>query len=88
MKFPTIRLPIFVNLVIVLISSIISWFGLLFGIAHIIEGKNPDIPNSEHIKGMIAVTVLCMIGIIFLCIAIASIRGIIESYKKKKENLD
>ena len=88
MKFPTIRLPILVNVVIVLISAFISWFGLLFGIAHIFEGRNPDIPDSEHIKGVIAVTILCVIGIIFLVIAIAAIRGIIESYKEKKENLD
>ena len=88
MKFPVIRLPIFANIIIVIISAFISWFTLLFGIAHIFEGGNPDIPDSEHLIGVIAVTTLCVIGIIFLIITIAAIRGIIERYKKTKENLN
>jgi len=88
MKFPVIRLPILVNIVIVIISAFISCFGLLFGIAHIFEGRNPNIPDSEHIKGVVAVTTLCVTGVIFLIVTIAAIRGIIERYRKNKENIN
>lgn len=60
---------------------------LLFGIAHIIEATfgegNPDIPESENIKGAIAVTSLCVIGVLFLLLAIASAKGINEKINKK-----
>jgi len=83
MKPPTIKAPIFVNIVIAVISLFISGFGLLFGIAHMFEGRNPDIPDSEHYLGVAMVTLLCLLGILFLILAIASIRGIIAKAKKK-----
>lgn len=85
MRFPVIRAPLWVNLTIVIVSAFISWFTLLFGIAHLIEGRNPDIPESEHLKGVVSVITLCVIGVIFLMITIAAIRGIIERYRKNRE---
>ncbi|MBT8394935.1 MAG: hypothetical protein KJN66_08800 [Bacteroidia bacterium] len=86
MKFPIIRLPKFFNIVILVISLIIAGFTLLFGFAHIFEAifgePNPDIPYSESMKGWIIVISLCLIGILFLLIAFASIKGIREKINK------
>jgi hypothetical protein len=82
MKFPVIKAPILVNIVIAVISIAISGFTLLFGIAHIFEGRNPDIPNSEHLLGVTMVVGLCVLGIVFLVITIAAIKGIIFKLKQ------
>ena len=82
MKFPVIRESYFLNIVILLFSLFISWFTLLFGLAHLIEGKNPNVPYSEHIKGFIFCIVLCVVGVIFLVVALASIKGILYKLKK------
>lgn len=89
MKFPVIRKSYFLNITILLISLYVSWFALLLGIAHLIEafnGGNHDsnIPIHEIIIGWIMVLLLCVIGILFLMIAIGSIKGIIYKLKKKK----
>ncbi len=78
MKFPVLKAPILVNIVIVIISAFISWFTLLFGIAHLVEGRNPNIPYSEHLMGLAVVITLCVVGVIFLAIAIAAIKGIMD----------
>ena len=54
------------------------------GLAHLIKGKNPDIPYVEHIMGVIICVGLCLVGIIFLLIAFASIQGIIYKIKANK----
>ena len=46
---------------------------------------NPNIPRSEHIKGVIAVATLCVLGVAFLIITIASLRGIFQKLKERKE---
>ena len=69
------------NIVIVTFSAIISWFTLLFGLAHLIEGKNPNVPYSEHIKGVIICIVLCVVGVIFLVVALAAVKGIFDKFK-------
>ena len=84
MKLPVIRESYFLNIVILLISLFVSWFTLLMGLAHLIEGKNPNVPYSEHIKGVTFCIILCIVGVIFLLIAIASIKGIIYKIKKKQ----
>ena len=92
MKFPVIRLvirlPKFLNIVILVISLIIAGFTLLFGIAHIIEGifsePNPNVPYSEKILGWTFVIGLCVVGVVFLLIAIASLNGIQEKIDKKQ----
>jgi len=82
MKFPVIKAPLLVNIVIIIFSAIISWFTLLFGLAHLIEGKNPSVPYSEHIKGVTICIVLCVVGVIFLGIVFAAIKGIIYKWKQ------
>lgn len=84
MKLPVIKGPILVNIVIVIFSLIISGFSLLFGIAHLIEGRNPNITYSEHLKGLTFVIFLCVVGVVFLVIAIAAIRGILDKLNRKK----
>lgn len=84
MKLPEIRESYFLNIVIVLFSLFVSWFCLVFGLAHLIEGRNTDIPNSEHTIGVLVCIGLCIIGVIFLVIAIAAIRGILHKLKSKK----
>ena len=84
MKFPVIRESYFLNIFIVLFSLFVSWFCLVFGIAHLIDGRNPVIPNSEHTMGVLVCIGLCIIGIIFLVIAIAAIIGILHKLKKQK----
>lgn len=83
MKFPVIKAPLIVNIIIVVLSIIISGFTLLFGISHLVggiaqlfEGGNPDISNSEQLLGWFMVIVLCVIGVVFLVIAVAAIKGI------------
>jgi len=83
MKFPIIRKSYFVNIVFLLVSLFISWFTLLFGLAHLIEGKNPNVPYSEHIKGVIFCLILCAVGIVFLVVAIASIKRMLYKLKRK-----
>ena len=69
---------------ILIFSLFVSWFSLLMGLAHLIKGKNPDIPYVEHIMGVIICVGLCLVGIIFLLIAFASIQGIIYKIKANK----
>ena len=82
MKLPVIKAPILVNIIIAIISIYISGFGLLFGIAHMFGERNPNIPDSEHYMGVAMVALLCLLGVLFLILAIASIRGIIVKLKR------
>ena len=87
MKFPVLRLPNYLNIPILVISLIITGFALLFGIAHIMETifgeANPNVPYSEQILGWIIVISLCLIGVLFLLVAISSAKGINEKINKK-----
>ena len=85
MKLPLLRESYFLNIVILIISLFVSWTTLLFGLAHLIDGKNPNIPYTEHIVGVISCIVLCLIGIVSLLIAFASINGILYNLKRKTE---
>lgn len=88
MKFPVIRESYFINISILLFSLFIGYFSLLFGIAHFIEaidGNNLNIPYSESIMGWIMVISLCVMGIVFLLIAYASIKGILYKIKLNKK---
>ena len=86
MNFPTLKAPILVNIIITIISAIISSFTLLFGIAHLVEGRNPNIPYSEHLKGLTIVIILCVIGVVFLVITIAAIKGILFELNRKTDH--
>ena len=86
MNFPTLKASILVNIIIAIISAIISSFTLLFGIAHLVEGRNPNILYSEHLKGLTIVIILCVIGVVFLVVTIAAIKGIIDKSKRKTDH--
>ena len=83
MKLPIIRESYFINIVILIFSLFVSWFGFLFGIAHLIE---TDIHNLKltDVVGVIFCIFLCVLGVICLGVALASIKGIL--YKLKKKN--
>ncbi|WP_370477103.1 hypothetical protein [Tamlana flava] len=88
MRNPLLNKPVLLNVVILIISGFISFFTLLFGIAHIIqgvkqniEGKSPYIPNGEVVLGVIIVALLCIIGIMSLLLTIAAILAIIKRIK-------
>lgn len=85
MKLPAIRESYFLNIFIFLFSLFVSWFCLLFGIAHLVEGRNPNIPESEHQKGVMICIGLCVLGVVFLWIAYASAKGILFKLKKSKK---
>ena len=70
---------------ILIFSIFVSVFSLLFGLAHLIEGRNPNIPDSEHKKGVMICIGLCVIGVIFLAIAYASVKGILFKLKEKNK---
>ena len=76
MKIPAIKAPRLVNIVIVILTGVIGGFSLLFGIAHLIEGRNPSVPNSEHIKGVIICIALCLIGLICALVFYAAVKGL------------
>ncbi len=89
MKLPVIRESYILNIFILVFSLFVSWFSLLFGGAHLVEAiinpeRDPDIPYYESIMGWIMIIGLCLAGVIFLLIAIASIKGIIYKIKKKR----
>jgi protein-S-isoprenylcysteine O-methyltransferase Ste14 len=93
MNFPTLKGPTLVNIIIAIISAIISSFTLLFGFAHLIEGitqiikgTSPNNPAGESIAGWTIVIFLCVIGVVFLVVTIAAIKGIIDKSKRKTDH--
>ena len=67
MNFPTFKAPILANIIIAIISAIISSFTLLFGFAHLIEGitqiikdTSPNHPAEVSIMGWTIVIFLCV----------------------------
>ncbi len=83
MKFPVIRESYFVNIVILLFSLFVSFFCLAFGLAELI-GANYSNLNSEDVIGVIICVGLCLIGVLSLLTAAASIQGIINKIKSKQ----
>ena len=84
MKLLVIKESYFLNIFILMFSLFVSFFSLLFGLAHLIEGRNPNIPDLEHQKGVMICIGLCVIGVFFLAIAYASAKGIFIKLKEKK----
>ena len=87
MKLPVIRESYFLNTVILLISLFVSFITLVFGSAHLIEAAmNPELykDDPQNLIGGIFCTGLCLVGVIFLLIAFASIKGIIYKIKKNQ----
>jgi Na+/pantothenate symporter len=88
MKLPVIRESYFVNMAVLICCLVVSFFTLLFGLADLTELiVHPELYTSDqHIEGTIICIVLCLIGVFFFLIAIASILGIIYKIKNKKHN--
>lgn len=84
MKLPIIKESYFVNAVILVFSLFISWFGLLFGLAHLVEGRHPDTPMNEHLLGVAFCVALVIIGLAFGLLALACVRGMIYRYKTSR----
>jgi hypothetical protein len=74
MIFLIIKTSNLINAVIIAASLFISGFLFLFGIANLI---NPDVPQEFLLQNTIVCIVVCCIGVAFLLLAIASLRGIL-----------
>ena len=89
MRNPLLKAPLLLNIVVLILSGIISAFSLIFGFAHVfegikqfIEGNGPDIPTEQTLLGWTIVIFLCVLGIGTLYITIASIRAIYHRFVK------
>ncbi len=82
MKFLVIRESYLLNIVILLVSLFVSFFSFSFGIVNLIS---PDVSDDFLVQNTIVCIVLCIIGVAFLLIAIASIQGILYKYKINKK---
>ena len=83
MKFFLIKASNLTNVLVLIASLIISYFFFLFGIANYI---NPEVPDAYLSQNTAVCAVLCLIGLGFLLIAIASLRGILFKNKSNKKN--
>ena len=93
MKNPLLKETLLFNIIILVISVVISPFTILFGsaaiyegIKQIIEGSSPDIPVVTSLQGWIIAIFLCIIGIGALVMAIFAIGGIINKLKENKNS--
>lgn len=82
MAFLEIRLSTVISGVIIIVGVIVSGFLLLFGVANLI---NPDVPEAYYAQNTKVCLVVCSIGVIFLMLAIAALRGILHKKNKHKE---
>lgn len=78
MSFPILRTSVIINVIILIISLNVSGFLLLFGIANLIK---PDVPDAYMTQNTWICFLVCSIGIAFLLLAVASIRGIVLKLK-------
>ena len=88
MRNPLLKAPIYLSIIILIISGAISFFFLLFGLAHVfegfiqlMEGTQRDIPKDQVILGWTMVTLFCLIGGFAALITIAALRSIINKVK-------
>jgi len=79
MKLFVIRESYFINIVILILSLFISVFSLLFGIGNLI---NPEVSDEYLLQNTLICIVLCSVGILFLVVALVSIKGILYKFKK------
>lgn len=78
MAFLEIRTSTAISIIIIIVGLLVSGFLLLFGVANLI---NPDVPDAYLTQNTVVCLVVCSIGVIFLLLAIAALRGIL--IKKK-----
>ena len=79
MKLFVIRESYFINIVILILSLFIGVFSLLFGIGNLI---NPEVSEAYLFQNTLICIVLCSVGILFLLVALVSIKGILYKFKK------
>ena len=63
------------SVVIIILGFLFSGFFLLFGIANLI---NPEVSDDYLTQNTIACLVVCSIGLFFLLVAIATLRGLLS----------
>lgn len=83
MKLPVIRESYFLNTIILIFSLFAGWFGLLFGLAHLLDTSAYS-EGPEHVAGVIFCIGLCLFGVFFLLIAFLALQGIVYKIKQKK----
>jgi len=83
MAFLEIRTSTITNLAILIVGLLISGFLLLFGVANLI---NPDVPDAYLKQNTKVCLLVCIIGVVFLLLAIAALRGIL--LRKKRETVE
>ncbi len=81
MAFLEIRSSTLTNLAIIIVGLLISGFLLLFGVANLI---NPDVPDAYLKQNTKVCLLVCIIGIVFLLLAVAAFRGILLRKKSVK----
>jgi hypothetical protein len=69
-----IRILKVINIAIIIIGVVVGGFLLLFGVANLV---NPDVPDAYLPRNTKVCLVVCIIGILFLLLAIAAFRGIL-----------
>jgi uncharacterized membrane protein YbhN (UPF0104 family) len=74
-----IRTSTIINVIILIVGLLVSGFLLLFGVANLI---NPDVPDAYLKQNTKVCLLVCIIGVVFLLLAIAAFRGIL--LKKKR----
>jgi hypothetical protein len=74
MAFLEIRTTKIINVAILIVGLLVSGFLLLFGVANL---ANPDVPDAYLKQNTKVCLVVCIIGVVFLLIAIAALRGIL-----------
>lgn len=84
MKIPVIRESYFLNIVILIFSLFVGGFGLLFGLAHLLDPSAHE-PSREPVAGLIFVIGLCLLGVVFLLIAFLALKGIIYKIKHRHQ---
>jgi uncharacterized membrane protein HdeD (DUF308 family) len=86
MKNPFLKVPFWINLIIIIIFTPISAFALLFGFAHVVEGIMQSFegvsPPPDAILGWIIVISLCLIGIITSLITIGAFLALLDNRNK------
>jgi len=80
MAFLEIRTSTTTNLAILIVGLLISGFLLLFGVANLI---NPDVPDAYLKQNSKTCLLVCIIGVVFLLLAISALRGILLRNKNE-----
>lgn len=81
MSFLKIRTSTTMSVILIIVGILFSGFFFLFGVANLI---NPEVSEDYLTQNTIACLVACSIGLGFLLLAIAALRGLL--FKKKSSS--